>query len=280
VEARHLLTVTDPETAAYFLGNGREVAAHDTVPFAIWAAARHLTDYEQAIWATATAGGDIDTTCAIVGGITATASPGSLPRTWLQAAEPLPRGSARHPAHRPRLSFCRRRGDDGCVEPNLARIPADKDADAKAILDLACDGVTADLLGCMTDSDAMALGRYGARIVTVALRRRSAALLREALLATAIAQAVHASDDRDVMVGLATDHFAAGQLGLVPAELFGDVASCLPDGWVPDLLREFGARTDITLEAFGWLLVETPDGPDFVPAPPPWAREHRRDEGQ
>jgi hypothetical protein len=176
--------------------------------------------------------------------------------------------------------FCRRRGDDGCVEPNLARIPADKDADAKAILDLACDGVTADLLGCMTDSDARALGRYGARFVTVALRRRSAALLREALLATAIAEAVHASDDRDVMVGLATDHFTAGQLGLVPAELFDDVASCLPDGWVPDLLRKFGARTDITLKAFGWLLVETPDGPDFVPAPPPWAREHRRDEGQ
>ncbi|HUN31846.1 MAG TPA: ADP-ribosylglycohydrolase family protein, partial [Trebonia sp.] len=70
-EARHLLAVTDPETAAYFLGNGREVAAHDTVPFTIWAAARHLTDYEQAIWTTATAGGDIDTTCAIVGGITA-----------------------------------------------------------------------------------------------------------------------------------------------------------------------------------------------------------------
>jgi ADP-ribosylglycohydrolase len=66
--ARRMLTVTDPETAAYFLGNGREVAAHDTVPFAIWAAARHLADYEQAIWATAAAGGDIDTPCAIVGG--------------------------------------------------------------------------------------------------------------------------------------------------------------------------------------------------------------------
>jgi len=90
-EARHLLAVTDPETAAYFLGNGREVAAHDTVPFTIWAAARHLTDYEQAIWTTATAGGDIDTTCAIVGGITAVGlDPGRLPQAWLRAAEPLP----------------------------------------------------------------------------------------------------------------------------------------------------------------------------------------------
>ena len=138
-----------------------------------------------------------------------------------------------------------------------------------AILDLARDGVTAGLLGCMVDRDAVALGRYGARNVTIALRRGSGALLREALLATAIAQAVHADDARDVMVGLALDYFVAGQLGLVPAELFGDVAACLPDGWVPDLLREFGTRTDITLKAFGWLLVETADGPDFIPAPWP-----------
>lgn len=90
-EARRMLTVTDPETAAYFLGNGRQVAAHDTVPFTIWAAARHLTDYQQAIWATAAAGGDVDTTCAIVGGITAAGlDPGRLPRSWLRATEPLP----------------------------------------------------------------------------------------------------------------------------------------------------------------------------------------------
>jgi hypothetical protein len=152
------------------------------------------------------------------------------------------------------------------VKPNLERIPADGAAEAKAILDLARDGVTADLLGCMIHCDAKALGRYGARNTTIALRRGSAALLREALLATAIAQAIQAGDDRDVMVGLATDYFVAQQLGLVPAELFDGVASSLPDGWVPDLLREFGARTDITLEAFGWLLVETADGPDFMPA--------------
>ena len=60
------------------------------------------------------------------------------------------------------------------------------------------------------------------------------------------------------MVGLAVGYFVAQQLGLVPAELFDDVASALPGGWVCDLLRGFGARTDITLKAFGWLLVETP----------------------
>jgi hypothetical protein len=170
------------------------------------------------------------------------------------------------------LSGACRCGDDGCVEPNLARIPADKDADAKAILELARGGVTADLLDCMNDTDAIALGRYGARHATAALRRGSAVQLRDALLATAIGEVIRSDDPRDAMVGLAVGHFVAQQLGLVPAELFDEVASRLPDGWVPELLREFGARPDITLEAFGWLMVQTPDGPDFTPTPPPVLR--------
>jgi hypothetical protein len=162
--------------------------------------------------------------------------------------------------------------DDGRVEPNLARIPADRDADAEAILELAHDGVTLDLLDCVNDRDAIALGRYGARHTTVALRRGSAALLRDAVLATAICQVIRNGDPRDVMVSLAVDYFVAQHLGICPAELFDDIASSLPDGWVPDLLREFGARTDVTPEAFGWLLVETADGLDFTPAPHPWER--------
>jgi ADP-ribosylglycohydrolase len=84
-EARRLLTIGDPATAAAVLGNGRQVAAHDTVPFTLWAAARHLGDYERAFWTTAAAGGDIDTTCAIVGGIV-----GRPPAAWLSGTEPLP----------------------------------------------------------------------------------------------------------------------------------------------------------------------------------------------
>lgn len=159
----------------------------------------------------------------------------------------------------------------------MARIPADRDAEAEAILELTRDGVTVGLLDCMNDRDAIALGRYGASQTTVALRRESAGLLRDALLATAICQVIRNDDPRDVMVSLAVDYFVAQQLGLVPAELFDDVASSLPNGWVPQLLREFGARTDIGLKAFGWLLVDTPDGPDFAPAPPPLgARHHHR----
>ncbi|WP_242908996.1 ADP-ribosylglycohydrolase family protein [Actinomadura terrae] len=90
-EARHLLTVSNPETAAHFLGNGSTVAAHDTVPFALWAAAHHRSDFRRAIWTTAAAGGDVDTTCAIVGGIVAAAlRPDQLPSAWRRATEPLP----------------------------------------------------------------------------------------------------------------------------------------------------------------------------------------------
>jgi ADP-ribosylglycohydrolase len=58
------------------------------VPFCLWAAERHLDSYETALWTTASVLGDMDTTCAIVGGIVALASP--IPAEWLAAREPLP----------------------------------------------------------------------------------------------------------------------------------------------------------------------------------------------
>jgi ADP-ribosylglycohydrolase len=57
----------------------------------MWAAAQHLDDYEQAFWTTAAGGGDIDTTCAIVGGIVAArVGVEGLPQPWLGECEPLP----------------------------------------------------------------------------------------------------------------------------------------------------------------------------------------------
>ncbi|GAB0108484.1 ADP-ribosylglycohydrolase family protein [Nocardia sp. JMUB6875] len=94
--ARQLLGSTVAE-AAYELGNGSEVSAQDTVPFTLWAAATFLTDYPAAITACVEAGGDADTTAAIVGGIVA-AHTGigpqgdrrGIPVAWLAAREPLP----------------------------------------------------------------------------------------------------------------------------------------------------------------------------------------------
>jgi len=88
-------------------------------------------------------------------------------------------------------------GADGCVEPILAWIPADGDADADAILELVRAEVTIDLLDCMNGRDAIALGRYVARHTTIALRLGCAALLRDALLATAICQVIRIRVGRD-----------------------------------------------------------------------------------
>lgn len=160
----------------------------------------------------------------------------------------------------------RRSGNHGSVErkPNLANIPPDDDAGAEEILGLARGGVTDDLLGCLVDRDFTALNRYCCRQATTALREGTAARLRDALLAEAICAAGRDTDEREVMVGLALHYYVAQQIGLVPAELFDEIASYLPDGPMPDLLRSFGTRDDITLEAFAWQLVETPDGPDFM----------------
>ncbi len=88
--ARDLLGVSVAE-AAYLLGNGSQVLAQDTVPFALWAAATHLTDYRAAILACVEAGGDVDTTAAIVGGIVAAAAGrDAIPQAWRTHREPLP----------------------------------------------------------------------------------------------------------------------------------------------------------------------------------------------
>ena len=99
----------------------------------------------------------------------------------------------------------------------------------------------------------------------MALREGSHERLRCALLAEAIFFAAgREPDDRMLMVSMAVHYYVAEQIGLVPADLFDEIASYLPDGPWPDLIRWFGTRDDVILEAFAWQLVETPDGPDFV----------------
>ena len=81
----------EPITVAAELGNGSRVLASDTVPFACWCAATRLTDYVDALWSCASVGGDIDTTCAMVGGIIVGAvGLAGIPAAWRAAREPLP----------------------------------------------------------------------------------------------------------------------------------------------------------------------------------------------
>jgi len=90
-QAARLDPDTDPVAAAGVLGNGAQLLCQDTVPFAVWVAARYGTDYPGAIRACIAAGGDVDTMSAIVGGIVAAAAgAAAVPDDWRQAREPLP----------------------------------------------------------------------------------------------------------------------------------------------------------------------------------------------
>ncbi|MFJ2587762.1 ADP-ribosylglycohydrolase family protein [Streptomyces sp. NPDC087538] len=81
---------TEPWKAADLLGNGQRIRADDTVPFALWTAARHPDDLEAALWATAEGLGDVDTTCAITGGVVGAATGvDGVPEPWLKRREPL-----------------------------------------------------------------------------------------------------------------------------------------------------------------------------------------------
>ncbi|MFD8454556.1 ADP-ribosylglycohydrolase family protein [Streptomyces coelicoflavus] len=88
--ARDMLDYGDAATVAAVLGCGRRTTAHDTVPFALWSAARALGEYETAFWTTAQVGGDVDTTCAIVGGVVAAGKAGAPPAEWAARVEALP----------------------------------------------------------------------------------------------------------------------------------------------------------------------------------------------
>ncbi|RCG28837.1 ADP-ribosylglycohydrolase family protein [Streptomyces diacarni] len=85
-----LLDYSDVGTVAAVLGCGRRTSTQDTVPFTLWAAARHLGDFRAAVWTTAGAGGDVDTTCAIVGGVVAAGGPAAPPEEWDARTEGFP----------------------------------------------------------------------------------------------------------------------------------------------------------------------------------------------
>lgn len=87
--AADLPDATTEAQAAELLGTGERVCTFDTVPFCIWMALRHRSHLEEALWATASGLGDIDTTCAIVGGILGASLDTELPEAWLRRVEPI-----------------------------------------------------------------------------------------------------------------------------------------------------------------------------------------------
>jgi ADP-ribosylglycohydrolase len=72
------------------VGTGLDVAAHDTVPLSLWVAAKHMDNYEDALWSGTSQAGDRDTIGAIVGGIVAMTATTEIPVLWAAATEALP----------------------------------------------------------------------------------------------------------------------------------------------------------------------------------------------
>jgi ADP-ribosylglycohydrolase len=80
-----------PAEAAEALGDGRKLSAPDTVPLALWVVARHPDDYKAALTTVAPVAWDVDTLCAIVGGIIAgRVGEDGIPSDWRRSTEPLP----------------------------------------------------------------------------------------------------------------------------------------------------------------------------------------------
>lgn len=90
IQSSAAINPMDTAAAVARLGVGMMVSAQDTVPFCIWCAANNLEDYASALWQTASGFGDVDTTCAIVGGIVAL-SAGEVPDSFISRREPLPK---------------------------------------------------------------------------------------------------------------------------------------------------------------------------------------------
>jgi ADP-ribosylglycohydrolase len=89
LQASKLPLTYDVHTAVSALGNGSRIISQDTVPFTLWCAARHINQFEEAIWTTVSGLGDVDTTCAIVGGILAANPDTKAPVVWLRSRESL-----------------------------------------------------------------------------------------------------------------------------------------------------------------------------------------------
>jgi hypothetical protein len=73
-------------------------------------------------------------------------------------------------------------------------------------------------------------------------------------------------DWRDVLIDLAPFFDCAERIEVDPVGLFDEASVDLPDD-VRAIAERFARRTDVTLDAFGWTLAMTKDGPCYQPTP-------------
>lgn len=96
-----------------------------------------------------------------------------------------------------------------------------------------------------------------------ALRTRSSRLLHETLVADLQARELAwLEDKRDLMVQLAPFHDCARRLGLDVSAVFRTAAEAGPRS-LRDVVTAFGERDDVTLNAFGYVIIDLPEGPSY-----------------
>lgn len=105
------------------------------------------------------------------------------------------------------------------------------------------------------------LGIYAHRAATRALNTESPDLLEKGMVAWTIASE-SAVESRRLEITLVIFHHCARTLGLVPADLFAQVAE-YASSEVASVLIRFGNRADVTLKQYGWQVQHTPDGLQF-----------------
>jgi hypothetical protein len=85
----------------------------------------------------------------------------------------------------------------------------------------------------------------------------------KAALAAAVVAEWNEHELRELMVNLAPHHVAATRVAGGAAPLFDWAADRAP-AEIGKTLRSFGARTDVSLDAFGWKEVSSPTGTWFA----------------
>jgi hypothetical protein len=97
---------------------------------------------------------------------------------------------------------------------------------------------------------------------TAALREQSPSVLHGGLIW--VLRAHDGKDPRDLMLGLAPFHDCARRLGLDVRQVFNDAADAV-DGEAAQVARDFGQRSDVTADAFAYVVESGPDGPMYRP---------------
>jgi hypothetical protein len=97
---------------------------------------------------------------------------------------------------------------------------------------------------------------------TAALREQSPSVLHGGLIW--VLRAYDGKDPRDLMLGLAPFHDCARRLGLDVRQVFNDAADAV-DGEAAQVARDFGQRSDVTADAFAYVVESGPEGPMYRP---------------